>query len=221
MGRKAAQTLAKGTDLTRREIALLTDMSYSKIARIMVGKEPVPRILEVILTLYGGSAPEIKAEALHLVRHDPEWLSVKEFPHYEISDQGQVRRVKVGRARGSQLLKQMKNASGYNYVNLHHGGKQSTILVHRLVAEHFCRRKSEERCHVCHKDGDKVNNAKENLYWGTPQDNADDHQYDRARSILRRRGYRESFRSKMAQKISDLERRGEKCNINKVIYGDD
>ena len=43
--------------------------------------------------------------------------------------------------------------------------------VHRLVAEAFCKGKSEEKKWALHKDGNNQNNRASNLYWGSPRDN--------------------------------------------------
>ncbi|MFN8247167.1 MAG: NUMOD4 domain-containing protein [Ferruginibacter sp.] len=45
-------------------------------------------------------------------------------------------------------------------------------LVHRLVAEYFIPRQSEEHTIVAHLDFDKLNNVVTNLKWMTPQENS-------------------------------------------------
>jgi hypothetical protein len=44
-------------------------------------------------------------------------------------------------------------------------------LVHRQVAEHFCRKPSEKHTIVAHLDHDRLNNKSGNLKWMTPEDN--------------------------------------------------
>ncbi len=44
-------------------------------------------------------------------------------------------------------------------------------LVHRLVAEHFCKAKSPKHSVVAHLDYDKMNNKASNLKWMTPEEN--------------------------------------------------
>lgn len=52
------------------------------------------------------------------------------------------------------------------------GGK--SYLVHRLIAAKFLPAPERDNMLVCHKDGNKQNNAANNLYYGTPKQNADD-----------------------------------------------
>ena len=44
-------------------------------------------------------------------------------------------------------------------------------LVHRLVAEYFCKKTSDTQTIVAHLDFDKLNNRSNNLEWMTPKDN--------------------------------------------------
>jgi HNH endonuclease/NUMOD4 motif-containing protein len=44
-------------------------------------------------------------------------------------------------------------------------------LVHRQVAEHFCRKPSDKHTIVAHLDHDRLNNKSSNLKWMTPEDN--------------------------------------------------
>jgi len=44
-------------------------------------------------------------------------------------------------------------------------------LIHRLVAEHFCKPKSPKHSVVGHIDYDKMNNKASNLKWMTPEEN--------------------------------------------------
>jgi len=43
-------------------------------------------------------------------------------------------------------------------------GRHKKFFVHRLVAEHFVKRKEDE-CRVVFKDGDKLNPSADNLEW--------------------------------------------------------
>jgi len=58
-------------------------------------------------------------------------------------------------------------------------------LVHRLVADYFCKKTSESQTIVAHLDFDKLNNRSNNLAWMTPKENQD-HQQKSPNVILSR-----------------------------------
>lgn len=66
------------------------------------------------------------------------------------------------------LKKKLHN--GYEVVNLYKNKKQSTISVHRLVAEAFLPNTKNKKC-VNHKDFNKSNNNLDNLEWATHREN--------------------------------------------------
>lgn len=76
----------------------------------------------------------------------------------------------MGRVRGrfGKIRKTFVNNSGYARVGFH-GGK-TTLFVHRLVARAFCEG-YDDHLEVNHKDGDKLNNAADNLEWVTGSQN--------------------------------------------------
>lgn len=92
---------------------------------------------------------------------------------YDISDQGQVRRLTSGRGhcRAGRLLKPRPNRKGYLRVALHHHRRADRTL-HQLVAETFIGPRPSAKAQVNHKDGNKANNAVSNLEWVTPLENA-------------------------------------------------
>ena len=90
------------------------------------------------------------------------WVTTKEDPDYEVSNQGRVRRKRDG-----YILSQSRNErDGYYRVALH--GKK--YYVHRLVAHGFkdCEPHSWD---VNHIDGDKTNNHISNLELCTRKEN--------------------------------------------------
>lgn len=93
------------------------------------------------------------------------WKSVPHAPNYEISRSGVVRNKTTGKS-----LKQQINPSGYLIVCLHGSSKGRTFPLHRLVAECFVQGDAEG-LQVNHKDGNRTNNAPENLEFVTRSEN--------------------------------------------------
>ena len=96
------------------------------------------------------------------------WKTVKSSPNYEVSNLGSIRNNKTG-----NVLKVATNNFGYKLVCLSNKNKKQTGYIHRLVAEAFIDTDLDTRCSVVnHIDGDKSNNAINNLEWATYTDNA-------------------------------------------------
>jgi len=96
----------------------------------------------------------------------------KWFGYYQVSDFGRVRNKALGRGRvANRVLFQSQDNKGYPQVYLYKGGKQTTVKVHRLVAESFLGVR-EDGYHVDHVDGIKTNNQLENLELVSPKENS-------------------------------------------------
>lgn len=100
------------------------------------------------------------------------WLPVpvQEYSElYEVSDLGDVRRIKTGR-----ILKPSIDKAGYKRVNLSRIGETKAIVkvykVHRLVAMAFIPN-PENKPQIDHIDGNPRNNAVPNLRWATASEN--------------------------------------------------
>lgn len=100
---------------------------------------------------------------------------------YEVSSFGQVRSWKarsqrgwLNRAEAPRLLKAPKNGNGYPQVKVITGGMARTVGVHVLVAEAFIGPRPSGDMHVCHGDGNPVNNHASNLRYDTRQENVAD-----------------------------------------------
>ncbi len=97
-----------------------------------------------------------------------QWRIVAEFPDYEVSNHGNVRRATPGRNTApGRPLKAKPNFHGYPYVVLCGPGlTRKARTVHRLVAEAFLPR--EEGCEfVHHINHDKIDAHVDNLEWVT------------------------------------------------------
>lgn len=99
-----------------------------------------------------------------------EWKDIEGYEgYYEISTLGNVRNVKT-----NHILTGDTNNIGYRRITLY-VPKKKRFFIHRLVAKHFCEGYKEGLV-VNHKDGNKLNNSKENLEWVTRSEN-DKHAY--------------------------------------------
>jgi len=61
--------------------------------------------------------------------------------------------------------------TGYCSVTLSKNGSSSKLKIHRIVMKTFNPIENDEKYHVNHKDGNKLNNNVNNLDWTTPQEN--------------------------------------------------
>lgn len=91
--------------------------------------------------------------------------------HYEVSDQGRVRRITPGPgARVNHVLQPYVTRNGYETVRPCRDGVKGRISVHRAVLEAF--RGTVPNLPECnHKDGNKRNNCLSNLEWVTSSTN--------------------------------------------------
>lgn len=98
---------------------------------------------------------------------DERWLPVKDFPGYEVSDRGRLRR---WLGKGFRLMKTWKSHYGYSQTELYKKGKRHGKMVHRLVLEAFVG-KCPKGHQTNHKNGKKQYNFVDNLEWVTPSEN--------------------------------------------------
>ena len=102
------------------------------------------------------------------------WRVIPGFDDYEVNDCGVVRRLtQKKQGKVGQIKSQWASTSGRMNVTLHRDGRSFKRQVHRLVLESFvgpCPAGMECR----HLDGNHLNNALDNLAWGTHQANLAD-----------------------------------------------
>lgn len=104
---------------------------------------------------------------------DPvEWRPIPGWEgRYSVSADGRV----VSFARRAPLMLALQTGSkGYLQVGLCAGNKCITRPVHSLVALAFLGPRPPDKPHIRHLDGDKVNNAVDNLAYGTASENVAD-----------------------------------------------
>lgn len=97
--------------------------------------------------------------SLCLDLYDERWVTIKDYPRYEVSNLGQVRNLHTGR-----ILKGQYNDEGYERVLLYTDIGSRKESVHRLVANAFISN-PKEKPSVNHKDEIKRNNNRGNLEW--------------------------------------------------------
>lgn len=91
-----------------------------------------------------------------------EWREVLDYPNYEVSNLGNVRRKKP---YGYRILKP-STVNGYARINISDRGMKKNIGVHRLVAKAFLPNPNDYPI-VNHKDENQFNNCVDNLEWCT------------------------------------------------------
>ena len=93
-----------------------------------------------------------------------EWRWVDGYENYEVSN--------LGRVRKRQILKP-SCSNGYSYIGLSKDGISKRVLVHSLIAEAF-HGPRPDGMDCCHIDGNRDNNAADNLRWDTRSNNIKD-----------------------------------------------
>jgi hypothetical protein len=96
------------------------------------------------------------------------WRTLPTHPNYQVSDAGSVRNCRFGRPVAVR-----KDRQGYLVVDLWKDNQRQSRFVHQLVLEAF-KGPRDGLAHARHLDGNKVNNAPDNLAWGSAGENADD-----------------------------------------------
>lgn len=102
-----------------------------------------------------------------------EWKLIPEWPDYEASNLGRIRRsFSCRRTNGATPGRVLKQAlrSRYSTVGFYIDRRQTTVLVHRLVASAFLGPCPEGK-EVNHIDGDKLNNKISNLEYVSHSEN--------------------------------------------------
>lgn len=82
---------------------------------------------------------------------------------YFVSNYGRVKSFRINKEQGEVLSGSFTR--GYSRVSMKINGEPCRLLVHKLVAEAFVEKPSDEDLFVIHLDWNKKNNKAENLQW--------------------------------------------------------
>lgn len=91
------------------------------------------------------------------------WKVVEEFPLYEVSNKGRIR-------RGANIVQSSINERGYLIARFCTNGIRQSRRLQRVVAKAFIPN-PENKPEVNHIDGNKLNNSVYNLEWNTRSEN--------------------------------------------------
>lgn len=95
-----------------------------------------------------------------------EFEGVENPPHYRVSNYGRLASFQGEDNQGKVIKGSV--IQGYRSLNIRiAGGKTINKYVHKLVADLFVKKESENAKYVIHLDFDKQNNRAENLKWAT------------------------------------------------------
>ena len=98
------------------------------------------------------------------------WSDITDFEGvYQVSNWGNVRRIKTGKGAQLRNKKSTIDSHGYRVLQLWTNNKSSKKYIHRLVAEAFI--EGDKTLTIDHIDGDKLNNSIDNLEWVSKSEN--------------------------------------------------
>ena len=103
-----------------------------------------------------------------------EWRVLREFPDYEISNDGRLRRLTAGSNTKAGALIRAVNGTYPHYGLTYPGGRRVHRNAHRLVAAEFLEPEPFPGAMVLHKDDNRLNSVDTNLKWGDGKDNVAD-----------------------------------------------
>ena len=121
-------------------------------------------------TCVASAAP---ASATRATEWRPVIYDLEDFPGYWINAKGEV--LSSRRSKKPRLLRPTTVKSGHLRFRLTDlWGEAHNIYAHRLVAFTYHGFPPPGKPYACHIDGNPANNCPANIYWGSPQDNAND-----------------------------------------------
>jgi hypothetical protein len=172
----------KTKPVSLKQIARLIDCTEGHAEAVLSGAvEPTARE-QAIIRLCVNVRNDHLLSILGEMGRDYEWRTVPGYSRYEVSEQGQLRRIDTKR-----VLRPKIGRGGYHYVNLTPDDRsvpQRQIGIHRAVCLAFWGPQPSLGHVVCHRNDTATDNRPDNLYWGTAFENA----ADKKRNLLTRSG---------------------------------
>ena len=104
-----------------------------------------------------------------------QWRPIRGFPDYQVSSNGQVKRV-TGGVKGAKKGRILRGGmvNGCPTVCLRKNGRSYWLLVSRLVLRTFVGPPPTRQHEAAHEDGDSTRNLLGNLRWATRAENEGD-----------------------------------------------
>ncbi len=103
------------------------------------------------------------------------WKEIPDFPDYEVSTFGRLRRIRPANSNRAKVgLLKANTCRTYHRFGLYNGGKIRTLLVHRIILMTFVGPPPSQRHQGAHEDDTPSNNRLDNLRWATPKENSED-----------------------------------------------
>jgi len=100
-----------------------------------------------------------------------EWRAIAQWPSYEISSMGRIRRVTAYRSTYPGRILKPYLSKGYYAIRIAVNGRYKSRTIHALVAETFIGPRPDGAV-INHKDAVKTNNCADNLEYTTPAGNS-------------------------------------------------
>jgi len=97
------------------------------------------------------------------------WKPIPDFPNYEVSNLGRIKR-----RQWYRILKPHLRPDGYSQIQLSKDGITYDRRLHVLICAAFNGPPPFEDAKALHRDDVRTNNDPNNLYWGTPKQNSID-----------------------------------------------